>query len=57
MYDIYCPTCDHIYIVGTASLTAFRNTDRGPVGQATCPVGHEVVVDFSTARAQRPIAA
>jgi hypothetical protein len=55
MFDIYCSTCDRIYIVGTASLTAFGNTDDGALGRAACPVGHEVVVDFSASRARRPV--
>ena len=46
MFDIYCSTCDRIYIVGTASLTGFANTDNGPLGRVSCPVGHDVVVDF-----------
>jgi len=54
MFDIYCSTCDLVYIVGTASLTGFANTDAGPLGRAVCPAGHEVVVDFGAGRARRP---
>ena len=54
MFDIYCSTCDRIYIVGTASLTGFANTDNGPLGRVACPVGHDVVVDFGAGRAGRP---
>ena len=54
MFDIYCSSCDHVYLVGTRSLTAFRNTDGAPVARARCPHGHDVIVDFSTERARRP---
>ena len=55
MFDIYCSPCDHIYLVGSQSLTAFHNTNGPPVARALCPHGHEVTVDFSTPRAQRPV--
>lgn len=54
MFDIYCTSCDAFHLIGTRSLTAFRNTDGGPVGRATCPNGHEVIVDFSAGRARKP---
>jgi hypothetical protein len=54
MFDIYCPICDHVYLVGTRSLTSFANREGGPAARARCPRDHEVVVDFSTSRARRP---
>ncbi len=41
MFVIHCPTCQNRQLVGTRSITSFRNTDDGPVLTFRCPKGHE----------------
>ena len=46
MFDIHCHTCGHRYLVGTRAITAFRNTDDGPLAAVRCPRGHIVTHAF-----------
>ncbi len=41
MFVIHCATCQLRHLVGTRSITSFRNTDDGPELVLTCPKGHE----------------
>jgi hypothetical protein len=59
MFDIHCAQCGHAHLVGTRSITAFGNTDRGPVAVVRCPRGHLVTHEFRhpVAAAKTPAAA
>jgi len=50
MFDLYCEICDRTYLAGPRRLRRLENTDEGPVGEATCPRGHVIRVEFHRAR-------
>lgn len=50
MFDLHCETCDRTFLMGPRSLRLLDNTDHGPVGEAVCPHGHRVRVEFRGSR-------
>ncbi len=46
MFSITCHHCEKRYLVGTAAIVSFGNTEAGPEAVVACPKGHAVLHDF-----------